>query len=141
PHVPGSDRLGHRVPQSLAADDAGALRARHPLRRSSPRGSLISSASSAMSTVATARAYGAGCSAPCWTWARRRYLEVKRTRCETCLVGAGDAIDPRPTIDSDPKRSKNLATQQTPICSQVQMVNTSWGSRTPLSGYRPTDNN
>jgi protein-S-isoprenylcysteine O-methyltransferase Ste14 len=30
----------HRVRQSLAADDAGALRARDPLRRSGPRGSL-----------------------------------------------------------------------------------------------------
>src|SRR5262249_28330909 len=38
--VPGSDRLGHCVRQSLAADHAGALRPRHPLRRSGPRGSL-----------------------------------------------------------------------------------------------------
>src|SRR5499427_3533583 len=39
-HVSGSDRLGHRFRQSLAADNAGALRVRHPLRRSGPRGSL-----------------------------------------------------------------------------------------------------
>src|SRR5215831_2116813 len=38
--VPGSDRLGHCVRQSLAADHAGALRPRHLLRRSGPRGSL-----------------------------------------------------------------------------------------------------
>jgi hypothetical protein len=38
--IPGSDRLGNRIRQSLAANNAGALRIRHPLRRRGPRGSL-----------------------------------------------------------------------------------------------------
>src|SRR5215813_758377 len=61
--VPGSDRLGHCVRQSLAADHAGALRPRHLLRRSGPRGSLSRAQVRRCSTVATARVYGAGCSA------------------------------------------------------------------------------
>ena len=38
--VLGAHRLGHRLQQPLAVDDADALRACHPLRRDHPRGSL-----------------------------------------------------------------------------------------------------
>ena len=39
-HFPGTYRLGHRIQQTLVANDVGAVRARDPIQCRSPRGSL-----------------------------------------------------------------------------------------------------
>jgi len=65
-------------------------------------------------------------------------------RCLVCMGGARFGFDLRNVaLDSraDPKRSKSDNTAGSYLHRQVQMVNTSCGSRTPLSGCRPTDNN
>src|SRR5215472_1400009 len=67
-----------------------------------------------------------------------------RMRCLVCMGGARFGFDLRNVaLDSsaDPKRSKSDNTAGSYLHRQVQMVNTSCGSRTPLSECRPTDNN